>query len=188
MWHPREASYEAFAEHLAAAGDFPTYLPWPIGTGWRVTDVARVGGRRGTTATLSAVAGSTLADGPIEVVVVSEEPGTGLGARVAGARHSDPGHQIASAGEAATWLRVEHADRAMWPVDVDPARGEHGEVVEQSVVVGEVHGRWLWLVLRPASALLLLAEGWALADASAHGPELVELDFGGPPPPWRRHG
>ena len=38
LWLPAEATYDEFAEHLRAAGDFPTYLPWPMGPGWAVTE------------------------------------------------------------------------------------------------------------------------------------------------------
>ena len=31
---PTEASYGGFTEALVAAGDFPTYLPWPMSPGW----------------------------------------------------------------------------------------------------------------------------------------------------------
>ena len=55
---------------------------------------------------------------------------------------------------------------------------------DRSVVAGEAGGRWLWIVLRPASALLLLREDWILRDVSHLGPQLVELPFGGPRPTW----
>ena len=45
-------------------------------------------------------------------------------------------------------------------------------------------GRWLWIVLRPASAILLLRDEWILRDVSGIGPPLVEMPFGGPSPPW----
>ena len=54
---------------------------------------------------------------------------------------------------------------------------------DRSVVAGEAHGRWLWIVLRPASAILLLRDDWILRDVSAVGPPLVEMPFGGPAPP-----
>ena len=38
-----EASYDAFVEHLGATARFPTYLPWPLSPGWRVTQFAAVG-------------------------------------------------------------------------------------------------------------------------------------------------
>jgi hypothetical protein len=40
------------------------------------------------------------------------------------------------------------------------------------------------MVLRPASALLLLRDDWILRDLSELGPPLVELSFGGPGPAW----
>ena len=48
----------------------------------------------------------------------------------------------------------------------------------------EADGRWLWLVLRPASAMLLLRDDWILRDVSSVGPPLVEMPFGGPRPVW----
>jgi hypothetical protein len=40
------------------------------------------------------------------------------------------------------------------------------------------------MVLRPASAVLLLRDDWILRDVSAVGPALLELPFGGPGPSW----
>ena len=68
----------------------------------------------------------------------------------------------------------------MWPVSTSRTGGEW----DRSVVVGEALGRWLWIVLRPASAMLLLRDDWILKDTSTAGPHLVELPFDGPPPPW----
>ncbi|MGL5824235.1 MAG: DUF6758 family protein [Nocardioides sp.] len=50
--------------------------------------------------------------------------------------------------------------------------------------LGEAEGRWLWLIFRPASAMLLLHNGWLLHDVSEVGPTLVDAAFGGPPPTW----
>ena len=68
----------------------------------------------------------------------------------------------------------------MGGLDAASARAEW----DRSVFAGEADGRWLWLVLRPASAMLLLRDDWILRDVSAVGPPLVEMPFGGPPPPW----
>jgi hypothetical protein len=38
LWSPDEVAYDDFADHLGAARDFPTYLPWPMSPGWCVTD------------------------------------------------------------------------------------------------------------------------------------------------------
>ena len=88
-----------------APGGSRRYLPWPMSPGWEVTDFGVVGGPR-PRATVTCVAGTSPLDGPVEVVVVSEEPGTGLGARCAGTLHSDPGA----------------ADRGVQPDRQDPGR------------------------------------------------------------------
>ena len=46
LWRPDEVSYDEFAEHLRLAGDFPTYLPWPMSPGWAVTDFGVVADAR----------------------------------------------------------------------------------------------------------------------------------------------
>jgi hypothetical protein len=56
--------------------------------------------------------------------------------------------------------------------------------LDRAVFAGEAAGRWLWVVLRPASAMLLLHDEWILRDVSGIGPPLVELTFGGPQPAW----
>jgi hypothetical protein len=58
------------------------------------------------------------------------------------------------------------------------------ERFDRSVFAGEADGRWLWLVLRPASAMLLLRDDWILRDVSGIGAPLVEMAFGGPRPVW----
>lgn len=180
LWRPAEATYDAFTAHLARADGFPTYLPWPLGPGWSVADFAVVGGRdaRGT---LTCVSGTSALDGPVDVIVVSEEAGTGLGARVAGLRGAGPTPDSGVGdGPPAIKVRLGAYTVGLWPVSVSRAEGEW----DRSVLVGEAEGRWLWLVLRPASALLLLRDDWILRDVSGTGPGLVALPFGGPAPTW----
>ncbi|MEQ6902714.1 DUF6758 family protein [Nocardioides sp. YIM 152588] len=192
VWRPEHASYDGFVAHLARAGSFPTYLPWPLGPGWSVTDFAVVAGDDpgvGARATMACVSGSSALDGPVDVMVISEEAGTGLGARVAGL---DAGTASAPAGPWADGeqalgvappevrIKLETYPVALWPVSTS---GSHGEW-DRSVLAGEAEGRWLWLVLRPASAILMLREEWILRDASAAGPQLLALPFGGPAPSW----
>ena len=64
------------------------------------------------------------------------------------------------------------------------AKASTSSEFDRSVFAGEAQGRWLWIVLRPASAALLLNDEWILCDANELGPELIELPFGGNPPPW----
>lgn len=181
LWRDeREASYEGFAEHLAASRHFPTYLPWPMSPGWTVTDFALVGdGVERATATLTCVSGTSELDGPVDVIVVAEEAGTGLGARCAGTRYDDPGSEIAHRPPTAR-VRIGSQSVNLWDVSTSNADGEF----DRSVVAGEAGGRWLWIVLRPASALLLLQDEWILRDVADVGPELVEIPFGGHRPGW----
>ena len=179
LWRPGEASYDAFVGHLEHADDFPTYLPWPLGPGWHVSDFGVVSepGRL-TKATLSCCSGTSALDGPVDVFVVSEEPGTGLGARVA--RLTGPDPEDVGDGPPLTRVRVGTVSVPMWAVSTSSADEEFDRVV----VAGESSGRWLWMVLRPASAMLLLREEWILRDVSRMGAPLIETTFGGPPPAW----
>lgn len=180
LWRAPEASYDAFVEHLRTAGRFPTYLPWPMSPGWSVTDFAVVAARPGrATGALTCTSGTSELDGPVDVLVVSEEAGTGLGARCAGTPHLDPGHEIADRAPSAR-VRIGSQSVNLWGISTSGLGGEF----DRSVLAGEAAGRWLWIVLRPASALLLLRDDWILRDVSGAGPQLVELPFGGHRPGW----
>ena len=158
--------------------------------GWTVSDFAVVGPRTEgvgeARATMTCSSGTSSLDGPVDVFVVSEESGTGLGARCAGTTHLDPGPEI-GAGSPAVRVRIGSQSVSLWPVSTVPTvaspAGEDREL-DRSVVAGEAGGRWLWLVLRPASAILLLRDEWILRDVSGIGPPLVEMPFGGPSPGW----
>lgn len=179
LWRPSETSYDDFTEHLARAGEFPTFVPWPLGPGWRVTDFAAVGESSAPVrGTLTCSSGTTALDGPVDVFVVAEEPGTGLGPRVAGT-DGDPGAEVAH-GPADARVRVGPQQVSLWSVSTSSTVPE----LDRSVLAGEAQGRWLWLVVRPASALLLLAGSWVLRDAGEIGPPLVEVPFEGPAPRW----
>ena len=186
VWRSTGATYDGFAAHLERAGGFPTYLPWPLGPGWAVTDFAVVaGGGDPARATLTCVSGSSALDGPVDVLVISEEPGVGLGARVAGLSDDrtgdrvDPGAELGQ-GSPLVKVRLGSYPVGLWSVSTSGTGGEW----DRSVLAGEAEGRWLWLVLRPASAILLLRDDWILRDVSGLGPPLVELPFASPAPPW----
>jgi hypothetical protein len=172
-------SYEAFLEQLGATARFPTYLPWPLSPGWRITDFAAVGTADSGRAAMTCVSGTSALDGPVDVLVINEEPGIGLGSRIAGTWHDDPGTEVGE-GPPSVRIRIDSQTVPLWSVSTSTAGGEW----DRSVVAGEAQGRWLWLVLRPASAMLLLRDDWILRDVSELGPPLVELPFGGPAPAW----
>jgi hypothetical protein len=180
LWRPPEASYEAFTGHLAASGAFPTYLPWPMSPGWTVSDFALAGDAPGAaTATLTCTSGTSELDGPVDVLVVAEEAGTGLGARCAGTRYDDPGGDIGHRPPTAR-VRIGSQSTNLWDISTSTSDGEF----DRSVLAGEAGGRWLWIVLRPASALLLLRDELILRDVSQVGPPLIEIPFGGHRPVW----
>lgn len=180
LWRPEQASYDAFAAHLLRSREFPTYLPWPMSPGWRVSDfgvVAESSG--GPVATVTCCTGTTDQDGRVDVLVVAEETGVGLGARCGGLAGSDPGVDF-GVGPPVVRVRVDSQTVPLWPVSTSTATGE----LDRSVVAGEADGRWFWIVLLPASAVLLMKDEWMLRDVSGDGPHLVEMPIDGPGPVW----
>jgi hypothetical protein len=174
-------TYEAFAEHLRLARPLPTWLPWPLPPGWLVTDFGCVAAKEGPArATFASCSGPSDRDGTVELTVVTEEPGVGVGARIGAVVHSDPGRETCD-GAAPARLRLDLTSVPVWPVSTSE---EDGDTLDRAVLVGEVFGRWLWAVLRPASAALLVRELPSLQDLSELGPELLTMPFGEVPPAW----
>lgn len=162
-------------ERAAQAG-VPVWCLWPLPLGWTVTGLAWVGDeRREVTATALVVTGPTpLSDGPADVVLVAEEPGTGLGARIAGIPGPDPGPTLTSwlaAQGSHAKVKVAGRPTPLWSVEVPDDR---------SAYAGEAKGRWLFAVSWPAQAGYLLAENPALHDLTEWLP--AELVYGAPSP------
>ncbi|MCX6396509.1 MAG: hypothetical protein NTV23_08490 [Propionibacteriales bacterium] len=179
LWRPEEVNYASFAELVGLSEELPTYLPWPMSPGWSIADFGCVAERGRTSATVTTTVGTSDLDGPVEVTVISEEPGVGLGARCAGTAYVDPGEQIGR-GPHAINVRAGGRPVRMWAVD--PA--DDDDLLAKSVFAGEADGRWLWLVVRPASAALLLRDEWLFEDVTGFGPEALEMPFGGARPRW----
>ena len=193
LWRPNEADYDSFAELVGRSDQLPTYLPWPMSPGWSIADFGCVGDAGQVRATVTTTVGTSDLDGEVEVTIVSEEPGIGLGARCAGTTYDDPGPQISNGPPAVhvraggrtvpLWLVEDHQDQA--DVTVNPTGELSGDdLLARAVFAGEADGRWLWLVMKPASAALLLHDEWLLADVTGFGPEALEMPFGGPRPAW----
>ncbi len=190
LWRPEQASYEDLADQLRSSPELATYLPWPLPLGWAVTDFGVVGNTPADArATLACCSGASEFDGHVDLVIVTEEPGTGLGARCAGLADWDPAQVVADTAPSAR-IKVEGVGVALWTVSTWTGSTETestsgaDDVLDRAVFVGEAAGRWLWLVFRPASAMLLLNSEWLLQDVSDLGPALLEVEFGGPPPRW----
>jgi hypothetical protein len=180
LWRPATPSYDSFADYLQRSTAMPTLMPWPLSPGWAVTDYGCVAPSDGTArATFITCTGTSDLDGVVELSVVSEEPGVGLGARCASVIRTDPGSDIGD-GPPLAKVRIDGHPISMWSV----LTSDTDSTFDRSVFAGEAHGRWLWMVLRPASAALLLKDEWILCDIAELGPELIDLPFGGSPPAW----
>ncbi len=153
----------------------PMWCPWPLLPGWTVTGVAwagddRVGGR----AAAVACSGPAPLGGPADVLLISEEPGVGLGPRFAGLDAPDLGALVPDrmAGTTAhAKVRAAGHPTAMWAIDTRSDRSVH---------VGEAKGIWLYAVAWPASAGYILVEHVNLQDLVDSVP--AELVYGAPSP------
>jgi hypothetical protein len=170
----------ALAQGSGALERLPTWCPWPLPPGWTVTGVGWAGDERtGVLATALAISGpGPLDDGPADVVIVAEQPGVGLGMRMAGISGVDPGPQLADAMADAgahagphAKVRVGGHPTPLWSVK-SPS--------DRSAYVSEARGMWLYAVAWPASAGFILADHVELHDLSEWVPP--ELVFGAPSP------
>ncbi len=149
----------------------PVLVPWPLPAGWLVTGFAAAGDERtGGRACAVALTGPSPAGGPGDLVVVAEEPGVGLGAGLAGLAGPDPGDALTMARPHAL-LHFEGHEIPLW----------HVAAPDRAVYAGELKGNWLWLVLWPPAAGLLLAEPIVLRDLRDPWQSL-DLPFGAPSP------
>jgi hypothetical protein len=112
-------------------------------------------------------------DGPADMLVISEEPGVGLGARFAGLSGPDPGTAFAH-GPPAGVVRFGNREFPVWNIDTEG----------RAAFAGEASGNWLWLVLWPATAGVLMVEPLPLRDLRDPGLDL-DLPFGAPSPQLR---
>lgn len=161
----------------------PLWCPWPLPSAWTMTGVGWAGDDHGgVRATAVACSGpAPLGGGPADLVLVAEEPGVGLGARLAGTRGIDPGPGLT---DALTEAGPGHAERItpakimagghptpLWPVK---------SPTDRSAYAGEARGIWLYAIAWPASAGHLLAEDVVLHDLAEWTPP--ELVYGAPSP------
>jgi hypothetical protein len=149
----------------------PVWLPWPLPPGWLATGFAGAGDERtGTQAAAVALSGPSPVGGPADMLLVSETPCVGLGARFAGLDGPDPGDCFAT-GPPGAAVRFGNHEFPLW----------HVEAPHRAAFAGEVMGTWLWLVLWPDTAGVLLMEPLQVRDLRDPGQEL-DLPFGAPSP------
>ena len=110
------------------------------------------------------VVGASEAEGVVELTLVPRSPGSvsarGWPASSRRTRDGRPGsgHRCSRSGWTATPYRC-----GRYLPDDEP-------LLDRAVLAGEAAGRWLWLVVRPASAVLLLPDLPELLDVSGLGP------------------
>jgi hypothetical protein len=162
---------------LVKSARVPVWVPWPLPYGWLVTGFSGAGDERtGARGTAVALSGPNPIGGPADLIVIAEEPGVGLGAGLAGLSGLDPGAEFAR-GPSHASVRVSGHDAPLWLVGRDdavpaPGDGPGGSPGDTSaapgdscaVFAGEVAGGWVWIVLWPDSAGLMLVESLALLD------------------------
>jgi hypothetical protein len=156
---------------LLRTSGVPVWLPWPLPAGWLITGFAGAGDERtGMRGCVVALSGPNPVGGPGDLLLVCEELGVGLGARFAGLDGPDPGDSFA-AGRPHALVRFGHHDFPLWNVDAPGC----------AAFAGEMMGRWLWAVLWPATAGVLMVEPMTLRDLRDPGQDL-DLPFGAPSP------
>jgi hypothetical protein len=145
----------------------PVWLPWPIPLGWLVTGFTGAGDERsGTRGCVMALSGPNPLGGLGEMLVVSEEPGLGLGSGLAGLAGPDPGEGFA-AGPPHALVQYGHHEFPLWSVESPGA----------AVFAGEVLATWLWIMLWPDTAGTLLVEPLSLRDLRDPGQDW-DIPFG----------
>ena len=152
----------AWLQDVARRSQVPVWCPWPVPAGWLLSGVAEVGSERsGPQATVVAMSGPNPAlapdrpaPGPADMLLVAEAPGIGLGAHLAGLDGVDPGDAVAAGPAHATVDADGHASSLWHVVGAE----------DRAVYVGEAGGVWLYVLLWPATAGVLLAESLSLTD------------------------
>ena len=154
-------------EGVLRGAEVPVWLPWPLPQGWLVTGFAAAGDdRTGTRGCSVALSGPNPMGGAADMMLISEEPGVGLGARFAGLDGPDPGDRLCN-GQPAGVVEVAHHEFPLWHVDAKSC----------AAFAGEVAGNWLWLVMWPDTAGMLMVEPLELRDLRDPGQEM-DLPFG----------
>ncbi len=156
--------------HVLGRSRVPVWAPLPLLPGWMLTGLSCAGDdRTGPVATVLALSGPSPLGGPADLLLVAEEPGVGLGAHCAGLATVDPGAFPARAPEAKV-LAAGHPT-ALWQCDSQDDR---------VAFVGEAAGVWLWAVLWPPAAELVLLEHVELHDLRHESHALLVLPHGAP--------
>lgn len=158
---------------LGERSHVPLWLPWPLPRSWVVAAVIHAGDDvTGVRAAGVALSGPNPLGGPGDLLLIAEEQGVGLGAALAGLPGDDPGKAVE--GQPRARIEVRGRPVPLWFVEGAPDR---------AVYVGQWGGVWLWAILYPQTAGVLLLEDVTVADLRDLGHEADLLPYG-TPPPW----
>jgi hypothetical protein len=160
-------------DHVLRRTRVPVWMPHAPSLGWLCSGFAVAGDdRAGARAVVTSLCGpSPFGEGPAELLIVSEEPGVGLGARHAGLPGPDPGDGFGSGPPDAKVEAAGHVT-ALWSLS-----SPH----DCAVFVGEAKALWLWILVWPASAGVLMYDELVLDDLR-DGYVEAELVFGSQSP------
>lgn len=174
LTRPHRLDLDGLREVSELVPELSVFVPWPMSPNWSIADLGCVAG--GQSATFSVVRGSTIPDGDVEITIVSEEPGVGLGARCAELAGVDPGHQFDVGSERpSAYVRIDSRAVPLWIIKtLDP----EADPFALTAFAGEADGRWLWVIVRPASAALLMRDDWLLADIAGISEDALGMPFG----------
>ena len=146
----------------------PLWSPLPLLPLWTFTGLGRAGDERsGTTATVVALSGPNPLGGPADLLLVAEEPGVGLGARYAGVEHLDP--SVAISGPPDAKVHAGGHPTALWLCD---------SADDRVAFVGEAAGVWLFAIMWPPTAELVLLEHLVLHDLRREEQAVASLPYG----------
>lgn len=175
-WHGAVAPFTAVPRACAEAlhqvsehSAVPLWLPSPLLSDWVLSGVGAAGDERtGAVATVLAMSGPAPLGGPAEFLLVAEEPGVGLGAGYAGLPGPDPGDGFDTGAPHARMEAAGH-DTALWSLPTDGSCAAYA---------GEGLGLWLWAVLWPVEAGLLMLEEFHLDDLRERPSVVDALPYG----------
>jgi hypothetical protein len=158
--------------HVVKRAGVPLWMATALPGGWMCSGVAYAGDDRSKArATATCLSGPSPLGGPADLLIIAEEPGVGLGARHAGLAEPDPGVGFDVGAPHAKVVAADHPT-AMWSVP---------GAEDRAVFVGEAKGLWLWAVVWPETAGVLMYDGVTLVDLRdaqvevAHGPPSPRL-------------
>jgi hypothetical protein len=155
-------------EYVTGSAGVPFWLPHGLAPGWVCSGFAYAGDdRSGARATVTAMSGPSPLGGPADLLIIAEEPGIGLGARHAGLPEADPGEGFDDGTADAKVIAASHPT-ALWSV---------AAASDRAVFVGEAKGLWLWALVWPETAGVLMYDGVHLTDLR-DDPNVVDIDFG----------